>query len=86
MGGFRQRDMFATRDARGIWARVGGCLELEFREDSRFCHARGQGPADIQCAARDKPPPCRNLRLEIEESCLKNPSNSVENSTKIVEN
>ena len=41
---------------------------------------------NIQCAARDKPPPCRNLRLEIEESCLKNPSNSVENSTKIVEN
>ena len=48
-------------------------FELEFRENSRFCHARGQGPVDIQCAARAKPPLCRasgwslRLRHEIEQ-------------------
>ena len=36
-------------DARSVRARVGGCLELEFRkilDAPRSCHARGQGPAD----------------------------------------
>ena len=42
-------------------------------ENSGSCHARGQGPADIQCAARAKPPPCQSsdwsskLTQEIEQ-------------------
>ena len=52
------------RGARSVRARVGGCLELEFRK-SRSCHARGQGPADIQFAARAKPPPCQTCGFEV---------------------
>ena len=57
-----------TVGARGVWARVGGCLELELREDSRSCHARGQGPADIQGAARAKPPPCRTCSWKLKKA------------------
>ena len=32
MAGFRVRDMQGMVDARSVWARVGGCLEFEFRE------------------------------------------------------
>ena len=83
MGGFRQRGMVGMVGARSVQARVGGCLELEFREfeelDIRFCHTRGQGPADypVRCARQAATVP--NLRLEIEESCFKNQSNSDQN-------
>ena len=57
----------------GKIARTGGCLELDFRKglrdlkrDLRRPWHRFAGLADIQGAARNKPPPCQNLRLELE--------------------
>ena len=85
-----------TVDARSVWARVGGCLELEFRDlegldglDTRFntpwrLPAAGAGGYTVRCARQAATVP--NLRPEIEESCLKNLSNSVQISTKNCEN
>ena len=78
--------------AAGIRARVGGCLELEFRDlegldglDTRSntpwrLPSAGAGGYPVRCARQATTVP--NLRLEIEESCLKNQSNSVQNSRK----
>ena len=68
MGGFRQRGTVrygAVRcgmvDARSVWARVGGCLEVEFKDlagldglETRFNMQwrRFAGPADISNALR----------------------------------
>ena len=77
-------------DARSVRARVGGCLELEFRDlegldglETRFntpWRPGGAGGYPVRCARQAATVP--NLRLEIEESCLKNLSNSVQNSMK----
>ena len=74
----------STQAAGSIRARVGGCLELRFRKilenlATRFCHARGQGPADypVRCARKAATVP--NLRLEIEESSFANQSKLVQN-------
>ena len=76
--------------ARGVWARVGGCLELDFKDlegldglVTRFntpwrLPLAGAGEYPVRCARQAATVP--NLRLEIEESCLKNQSNSVQNS------
>ena len=92
MDGFRQRTTLALVPAAGVRARVGGCLELEFRDlerldglVSRFntpwrLPSAGAGGYPVRCARQAATVP--NLRLEIEESCLKNHLNSVQNSEK----
>ena len=62
-----------------IRARVGGCLELKIRKFQILSRPwPGAGGYPVRCARQAATVP--NLRLEIEESCLKNLSNSVQNS------
>ena len=61
-------------DARSVRARVGGCLELEFRDSPRSCHARGQGLADtsaLRAPSRHRAEPAAGkIELQIEAALL----------------
>ena len=72
-------------DARGVRARIGGCLKLEFRDLEGLTDwirdlvtpVPGAGGYPVRCTRQAATVP--NLRLEIEESCFENQLNSVQN-------